>query len=388
MVTHNEFYDVAIIGAGPAGCACALGSRDSGLRICLIDKCRFPREKVCGDAIPAQAMLQLEALLPGFSDRLLTAVPWNSFRKTRLVTRSGRSCTVEWSMPGYHIMRKDFDHHLLLEVKANTSADVFEGRLVRHLTRSAAGIHIDYLDGGDSCPGSITAGVVVAADGAPSRVARQLTGYKPSETAAGQAIRSYFSNLGEIPGDLPHVFTHPEFFPGYFWIFPLAGGRANAGFGIREADRKRLGLPLNLIFRRFIQEHPEVSRILAGATEEDGPSGGMVAFVDPDQVISHDRLLIAGDAASLVDPISGDGVQYAIRSGVLAASTIVRAFEGATCHSGELLTYSGEVNRHIRRTLSGNRQMVGLLRRMPWLLEVGISMLNSRSFSGLIRRLI
>ena len=112
---------MAIVGAGPAGTACALALRASGLRVALLDKAQFPRDKVCGDAVPGQAFKALRQLDPAFAEQLWQLQPRDDVRDSRLVAPSGTSLTLQWTLPSFNSPRETFDAALLDLVRQHSA---------------------------------------------------------------------------------------------------------------------------------------------------------------------------------------------------------------------------------------------------------------------------
>ncbi|MFA5817178.1 MAG: FAD-dependent oxidoreductase [Bacteroidales bacterium] len=119
--------DVVIIGGGPAGCSAALALKGSGKKVLLVDKAVFPREKTCGDSIPAHALIGLENVSPGIYDSFLQKVQSVSFRSSALVFPNGSQIVFNWTLPGYIAERRIFDGFLLDRVIVTTDAQVITG---------------------------------------------------------------------------------------------------------------------------------------------------------------------------------------------------------------------------------------------------------------------
>ena len=153
-------YDVAIVGAGPAGTACALALRGRGLRVALLDKATFPRDKVCGDAVPGHTFKALRQLDPAYVAALWQLQPREDVRRSRVVAPSGRSFYMHWTLPAFNSPRLHFDAALLTLVRQYTTTEVLENAALKNveITPSHARLHL-------ASGAEITCQVVIGATG-------------------------------------------------------------------------------------------------------------------------------------------------------------------------------------------------------------------------------
>jgi flavin-dependent dehydrogenase len=126
-------YDIAIVGAGPAGTACALALRGSGLRVLLLDKAGFPRDKICGDAVPGHALKALRQLDPAYVEALWQLEPRDDVRRSRIVAPSGASFYMHWNLRTFNSPRLDFDAALLALVRQFTDTEIRENATLKTL---------------------------------------------------------------------------------------------------------------------------------------------------------------------------------------------------------------------------------------------------------------
>ena len=145
----------------------------------------------------------------------------------------------------------------------------------------------------------------------------------------------------------------------------MSDGMVNAGFGMPEHTRRKLKVPINELFQEFAKKHPEVRRMLSQARQIGDLRGAMVPFAMKRQVWSGPGFMLCGDAASLVDPVSGDGIMQAVRSGMLA---------GMAVKSGEQGVYDRQVEKYLwqrmrspRRTIKFIRLFPGVIRMAAWM---------------------
>jgi flavin-dependent dehydrogenase len=172
-------------------------------------------------------------------------------------------------------------------------------------------------------------------------------------------VRAYFENVGG--GDsLLEIHFDSGLMPGYAWIFPLAGGRANVGLGTYVSRSRQRDVDLKQALRRFIQENPYARERLAQARMisplKGFPLRAQMRSVTP----FADNVLVAGEAAGLVNPLNGEGIGTALISGELAARRALAALEQGDFSAAFLSAYAQSLRQHIGR----NHQIAALLRRL------------------------
>ncbi len=309
-----QVVDVAVIGAGPAGCAAAIELARAGRDVAVLDKAVFPRDKCCGDGLTTGALRQLDRLgLP-----VATVASWHPVDACWIRSPSGR--TVRFPFPGSGVFgavarRADLDAALVEAARA-AGAKVHDGHGLRALRWSRDGVTVE-ADG----TGPLHARYLVGADGMWSRVRKAVGGDEPGYLGEWHAFRQYVRAPG--PGArLMWVWFEPDLLPGYAWSFPLPGGVANVGFGVL----RRPGEPTRVMadqWRRLL-DRPHV-RAALGDFEPEAPHR---AWPIPARLPSArltgagGRVLLVGDAARAADPMTGEGIGQALETGRLAAAAI------------------------------------------------------------------
>lgn len=370
-----EEFDVLIIGAGPAGATAALSLRDSGLRVGIVDKKRFPRDKVCGDAISNIIPRILGDLDPSYADRFEKFALKNTWSRMKLYGPSNQSTEIQFSKSGFTSTRVDFDNFLAELVKGEDSIEFLEGVSCKEIIRIAGGIEIR------ADQGVFRARVVIAADGANSWVGRKLAGSRVDPEHHCGAVRAYFKGVGEMESDKMEIWFLHDYLPGYFWIFPLPDGMANVGFGMLTAEVSRRSLDLKHALQEIIDNTPGINERFAEAEMTGSVSGFGLPLGSKKRSISGDRYLLTGDAAALINPFTGEGIGNAMESGIIAGRWAMKAIETEN-YSGEFLqSYDEEVYKKMwkvfrtsyvaQKVLSQRRWMINLLlfgvNRSPWL---------------------
>jgi geranylgeranyl reductase family protein len=303
--------DVLVVGAGPAGIAAALAAHDAGLDVIVVDRAEFPRDKTCGDGLTAGALRLLE--------RLHVDVPalagYASVRETVLVSPSGRHVTLPLPADGDHsvvVPRADLDAALVARARA-VGVDLHEHAEVVGLEQTDDRVLVRFAD-----DQTLEVAHVIAADGHWSSVRRACSSDEAPDLGTWHAFRQYFHGVNE---ERQWVLFERDLLPGYAWVFPLAGGRANVGLGVLR-ERGTSGKQLANLWRDVIGR-PTMQRILGADAEPDDSvrAWPIPASYDKSR-LSDGRVLYAGDAAAVVDPMTGEGIAQALETGALAAAAI------------------------------------------------------------------
>src|SRR5438270_7886164 len=310
MVVAN--CDLLVVGGGPAGAAAAIRGAAAGLSVLVCDKASFPRDKTCGDGLTTSALRLLERL--GLAPASVAG--WEPVNAVAVRSPSGR--VVELPLPADGLFaavapRAALDQ-ALLDVAASRGVEVRQQAALEGLRDIGDGIEATFSDG---CV--VRARHVVAADGMYSTV-RRLTGAPGVHLGEWHAFRQYFTG---VPDRRLWVIFEPDLLPGYAWVFPVAGGRANVGFGLP----RRPGVSVRPMAAQWrdLLERPALQALLADAE----PEGHHRAWPIPADLarapLTSGRVLFAGDAAGATDPMTGEGIGQALLTGVLAAEAVAAA---------------------------------------------------------------
>jgi menaquinone-9 beta-reductase len=325
-------YDLAVIGAGPAGATAALAALQArpGLSVVLLDRADFPRDKACGDGVAPHVIDVLAGL--GCPDVVSDRVP-----VSRLHLQRG-SLTVTRSMhrPAWVVPRSVFDVRL---VEAAQEAGAM---LRRHRVRSLR-VGTDSV----SLDGALAAKTVIGADGAHSVVRRTLGLRQPRMALA---LRGYAPTPSHRRAEQVIVFSGSRR-PSYAWSFDRGDGFANIGYGELLARRGTAPSRARLTAR--------LESLLPGATVNATDWRGHHLPLS-DVVWRHPpgRVLLAGDAAGLVNPLTGEGIYYAVATGSLAgraAADAVALDDAAAAGERYRRQTRALLARHLRHTALASR---------------------------------
>ena len=301
-----DTWDLLVVGGGPAGSAAALAAklRRPDARVLLLDRSDFPRDKACGDGIAAHGRDELAKL--GLPDLVADYKPTT---KLSVVSPGGATVSATAARPNHVVPRKVFDARLV--DAARTQGVEVRRHKVRALTQDSGTVDVD----------GIRARAVVAADGAGSAVRRLIGVPMTAERHTAIAVRGY--------ADLPpgsdradgaqFIAMQKQGWPAYAWSFPIGDGTANIGFGLMLPRLRAAGRPGKEVL------HGRLAALLPDLSGRDLLAHHLPLSTGRPATPGHGRVLLAGDAASLINPLTGEGIYYALLSGRLAGIAAVGA---------------------------------------------------------------
>ena len=320
-----KLYDAVISGAGPAGCSAALTLAQKGHSVLLIDKARFPREKICGDGVTAASTALLEEM--GVLEQLRQRPgSLKLFKGATFVSPGGAVVQGRILQKGclqgdsYVIARTDLDECLVNRVKDHSSITFFDNTTVSDLVMDG-----DRARGVRTSAGEFLGSMIIAADGAWSPIAKQLNLLNRDKTHQGFAMRAWFSGVEGL-NDSIELCYDKAMLPGYGWIFPAGPKRANVGVFLlpRFTDQRST----KRLFERFVSEYAYATSKLKYAVMEPGTlKSWPLPFGSFAGRRGRGYVLLVGDAGSFIDPITGEGIYYALKTGRYAAEAVAHALE-------------------------------------------------------------
>lgn len=316
--------DVLVVGAGPAGSSTAAWAARHGLDVTLVDAETFPRDKPCGDGLTPRAIAEMDEL--GLS-------PWLEGRARNWGLRAagfGQELYLPWpggSLPrnGGAAPRVELDARIR-EVALEAGVTAIEGHRAVDVVMDGdrvGGVVFSTGPGKSAEKKTITCKRLVVADGARSQLGRRLGREWHRGTAYGVAARSYIkSERSDDPWISSHLElrgTDGEILSGYGWVFPLGDGEVNVGVGTLATDKHPADINLRQLLSHYADQQREDWKLTGDVRDPWSallPMGGAVSGV------AGANWLLVGDAAGCVNPLNGEGIDYGLETGRLAAELL------------------------------------------------------------------
>ena len=312
--------EVLVVGAGPAGSSAAAWAARNGQQVTVIDKEKFPRDKPCGDGLTPRAIKELTSL--GLAD-------WLSTKPKNIGLRAagfGQELLLPWKSPslpewGSAVPRVELDNRIL-QVAKDSGATVHDGFAAEDVEIENGSISKVITKSADEIVEYKVKNVIIA-DGVRSHLGRKLNRTWHRDTAYGVAARAYIKSERH---DDPWISSHlelrgseNEILSGYGWIFPQGNGEVNIGVGTLATQKRPAEINLRALMSQYTEEQRETWK-LSGELRLPWsamlPMGGAVSGV-----AGHNYMFI-GDAAGCVNPLNGEGIDYGLETGRLAADLL------------------------------------------------------------------
>ena len=373
--------DVIVVGAGPGGSTTAFLLARRGWQVLLLDRSPFPREKTCGDGLTPRAVatlvrLNAEGVVAQRALRVESARLYASPRAD--VTLPFDPHVAPLPPRGYILPRIVLDD--LLRERAVEAGAYFRGNVRVHdvIRREDRVVGVEAQDG--AAVQRWSAPVTVIATGAGVGLHRALgILHKPPHDV--RAARGYWKGVRDLAPRFEFFFT-PDVAPGYAWLFPVNEDTANIGVGVYAPPGTSAPSPHRLL-HAFLQRHPELRRRLAGA-ELIAPVRGYPIRTDyPSHRVCGRGWVMVGEAAGLVNPVTGEGIDLALESAILAADAIHTALSSGDVR--RLCAYERALRREFAHTFTGLRRLRRRVMR-PRALELLIR--RARRHPGLATRIM
>lgn len=338
--------DVLIAGAGPAGASTSIFLSKEKIRHIIIDKAVFPRDKVCGDALSGKTIGMLRRLHDNWQQHFFSdsnkALECNGIQfiapnnaALDIAFRSGN--TNDNEAKGFVCKRIDFDNSLVKLVNSDFAL-FFPETFLENIEEKANGLLITIIRQGERK--TVFTKMITGAEGRSSIVAKQLAKHAMEPAYYSAGIRAYYKNVSGLH-EKNYIELHflKEMQPGYLWIFPLPDGRANVGMGMLSKTVSAKKINLKQLMQQALTTHPGLKKRFTGAVMEGNVEGWGLPLGSKKRKLSGNRFILTGDAGSLIDPFTGEGVGNAMVSGLVASRIIKKAVDADDFSADSLHQY-------------------------------------------------
>ncbi|MBU6147537.1 MAG: geranylgeranyl reductase family protein [Actinomycetales bacterium] len=383
--------DVLVVGAGPAGSAAAAWAARSGAEVTLVDAAHFPRDKPCGDGLTPRAMAELERL--GLHQWCAQHTRNEGLRAAGF----GQELYLPWpggSLPrfGGAVPRLTLDARIR-QAAIDAGATALDGyRAVGVTTEGGRVTRVQFTTAADPVAGTpagrteVNCRRLIVADGARSHLGRLLGRTWHRTTAYGVAARAY---LASERSDDPWISSHLELrdedgalLSGYGWIFPLGNGEVNLGVGTLATARRPAQVNLRGLLAHYAESQRESWRL---SGEVRAPWSALLPMGGAVSGIAGRNWVLIGDAAGCVNPLNGEGIDYGLETGRLAAEVLTETTDGTIDLQHQ---WPQLLRHHYASAFSIARRLAGLLTVPGLLTTAGPIGMRSRALMTIALRVM
>jgi len=349
--------DVIVAGAGPAGAATACHLARSGASVILLDRATFPRDKVCGDFVGPSALVELGEL--GVSQ--MEGYPRTNVGRRAALYLDGMELisqhfpTIEGVPPYGRVIPRLILDKFVVDAARRAGTRVMDGFPLANFAIDANAVAVEAT--GPNGRFTLRAPLLIGADGSSSTVARIMRGAAPLRRDRIIATRAYFSNV-EGPDDQLDLYFSSGCFPGYYWLFPTGKREANVGLGMALETLPGHDQAPAAMLRRFLRDDAALATRLRNARLRGKVVGWPLMTYNHRLPIVANRVMLVGDAAGLINPLNGEGIQYALLSARWAAETLAPCLRGNDFSAQALAPFVARVERELRYDMALARLIV------------------------------
>lgn len=358
-MSSESNFDIIIVGAGPAGATCALHLMNSGLRIALFDQNSFPRFKLCGGAISDRTINAIKRLPGDIYHDFLIAVQRIDVDEFQVIDSELKKYLIQPNKDqyGYIIDRMQFDKFLISQIQKNVKVNLFENHKIIGIREHANHISVE------SENQTYTAKLLILGTGAKmnfkfNSFKKIYCNYKPIicyEKIFQIDIKDQFKF--QI---VPQMFYPADLLPCYFWLFPGTNNKFVAGLG-KKIIKGKANETIENTFERHFKSILSMVRIKERFYEIFS-QGAPITIWNKKQRLSGNRFLLCGDAASLADPVTGEGIGNAMLSGELAAKSCIYLFDIQKFDSKQTKIYDKAVFKRFGNELKRRKLITKLMK--------------------------
>jgi geranylgeranyl reductase family protein len=357
---HKYDCDVLIVGGGPAGSALAYYLAKQSIKVIVIESEKFPRDKICGDAVSAVALAELHKMGITNLEEFAKANEINDvalfIEQEKITVDLARAEDLPFQ--GRVIPRLQLDNWVYTAAKYAGASFLEEARLSDYSINEWC-VSAQIKQGRQTK--NIKSKLIVGADGSNSTVARILNGNKPSEAYQLLGLRAYYEDVNG-PSDRCDIFFTKDNFPGLFWFFPTGPNTANVGSAMIGSTLPQNQNHVKTLLNNQIKNNKNFADRIGNGKIKGKIQGWPLTFQDPKTKLISNRLLLVGDAAGLINPLSGDGIQYALLSARWASECLVECVNKNDYSIAALSTYKKKLDKEMAYDMALSQLLIQVTR--------------------------
>lgn len=376
-MSENE-RDVIVVGAGPAGAMTATILAQKGRNVLLLDKDDFPRDKTCGDAVPSGAIEKMWQY--GMKDKIETAVDKGEFYPLSgmmLVSPKGHELHAHFDehsnggqngADSYVAPRMYFDH-VIQRQAVESGAEFCQAQVKEPIVEDGKVVGVRARVNGSV--EEFRSNIVIGADGVTSTITRNL---RPKDNQhvdshRAVAIRAYIDGIEEIPGEV-EFYLYDEILPGYAWIFPLGDDKANIGLGMRLDIFRKHKLNLEKMMHDFLAMPPIKKRLKDNWQLSNIATWQLNFGSQKNLQTTYDGAILVGDAAGLINPLTGGGIHNSIISAELAANVVEDALKNGDTSRDNLKIYEKQCHDEMWESMTTAYRFQKSFMHFPFIVDI------------------
>lgn len=322
--------EVCIVGAGPAGATLSHFLSKQKIAHVIIDKARFPRDKICGDGITVDVLNVLKRINPDLLEEFSIQPHMMESHGFCFHASNGRELRYDFKddgfpyAPFYTSRRFHLDDFLVERFDENYCQFMHETEVV-NINSSSEGVRV--LCKTEDGEVEVHTKIIIGAEGEKPIVTRHLglPHFREKPHLIG-GIRVYYKNVkGFNSGNHLEFFFDKKLLPGYFWAFPLSENEANVGLGMVSSAISAKKVNLKKIFDELLQTHPKISKMFEEAEAMEKPKGWGLPIITSKRQIAGERFALIGDSAGMIEPFTGKGIGPGMMSARICSEHLVDA---------------------------------------------------------------